>query len=399
MPGFKIHISASTTLGIGYGAAAFALYHVPAPTAAVATVLCSVSGMLPDLDSGPGRPLHESVCFAAAAVPMMMADRFKHWGWDTESIILAGALTYLFIRFVLGELLKKFTVHRGIFHSLPVALIFCEIAFLVCTAGDLNIRYFKAGGIAIGFLSHLILDEIWSIDFRHQRLKSSFGTAFKMWSDCRWATLLAYAIMICFTVLTLNDPIWQSASPDEERLHQIASRIVTDVKAVKQDASQRFQQSRLQLQQATSQSSQPVYQQPAAPQQTIQQQAAAQQNYQPSNYPTQSYQQPSAPAQAYQQPSYSQQNYQQPNYQQPGYQQPSYPAQSYQQPNYSTQGYQQPGYQQPNYQQPGYQQPGYQQGYTQQDYQQAVPQQNYQGQQTYQGQMPYGQGQGAPYRQ
>ena len=58
-------------------------------------------------------------------------------------------------------------MHRGIFHSLPVALIFCEIAFLVCTAGDLNLRYFKAGAIAIGFMSHLILDEIWSIDFRH----------------------------------------------------------------------------------------------------------------------------------------------------------------------------------------------------------------------------------------
>ena len=27
-----------------------------------------------------------------------------------------------------------------------------------------------------GFMSHLILDEIWSIDFRHMKLKSSWGT-------------------------------------------------------------------------------------------------------------------------------------------------------------------------------------------------------------------------------
>ena len=64
MPGFKIHISASTTLGIAYGGAAFAFYDVPAPTAALATVLCSVAGMLPDLDSGPAGP-----CTKASASP------------------------------------------------------------------------------------------------------------------------------------------------------------------------------------------------------------------------------------------------------------------------------------------------------------------------------------------
>ena len=69
MPGFKIHISASTTIGIAYGGGAFLLYHQPLETCLLATGLCSVSGMLPDLDSGPGRPLRESVTFAAAVVP------------------------------------------------------------------------------------------------------------------------------------------------------------------------------------------------------------------------------------------------------------------------------------------------------------------------------------------
>jgi LexA-binding, inner membrane-associated putative hydrolase len=228
MPGFKIHITASTALGIGYGGAAFALYDVPAPTAALAAVLCSVSGMLPDLDSGPGRPLHESVSFAAAAVPMMMADRFKHLGWTHESMILAGAMIYILIRFVLGHMLKKWCVHRGIFHSFPVALIFAEIGFLVCTSGDLNMRYFKAGAVAIGFLSHLILDEIWSIDLTHMRLKSSFGTAMKFSSDCHWATGLAYAVMGVTTLLVMNDPIWVDASATQKQVHEVARRIVDD---------------------------------------------------------------------------------------------------------------------------------------------------------------------------
>ena len=111
----------------------------------LAATLCSVAGMLPDLDSGPGRPLHESICFAAAALPMFMVDRFRHWGWTHESMILAAAAIYLGVRFGLGHVLKKWCVHRGIFHSFPMALIFTELAFLVCTTGDLKMRYFKAG--------------------------------------------------------------------------------------------------------------------------------------------------------------------------------------------------------------------------------------------------------------
>ncbi len=229
MPGFKIHITGSTILGVGYGVGAVALYDVPLPTAALATTLCSVSGMLPDLDSGPGKPLHESVSFAAAAIPMMMADRFKHLGWTHESMILAGALVYLSIRFILYPLLKTWTVHRGIFHSFPVALIFAEIGFLVCTSGDLNMRYYKAGAIVVGFMSHLILDEIWSIDFLHLRLKSSFGTALKFWSDCHWATALAYLIMFATTLMVLHDPIWADSSQEGAELHQMATRVIDNL--------------------------------------------------------------------------------------------------------------------------------------------------------------------------
>jgi membrane-bound metal-dependent hydrolase YbcI (DUF457 family) len=229
MPGFKIHISASTTLGIAYGAGAAIAYDVPLPTCALAATLCSVSGMLPDLDADGGTPLHESVAFAAAAVPVMLDDRFRQWGWTHESIILAGALVYLFIRFVLCHVLQHFTVHRGIFHSLPVALIFTEIAFLVCTTGDINVRYYKAGGVLLGFMSHLILDEIWSIDLRHFRLKSSFGTALKLWSESKIATGMAYLIVAFTTLLVLHDPVWVNVSPEAEEMHVIATRLIDQI--------------------------------------------------------------------------------------------------------------------------------------------------------------------------
>ena len=226
MPGFKIHITGSTVLGIGYGVGAYALYNVPWETCTVAGALCSVSGMLPDLDSDSGRPLQESLSFGAATVPMLLLERFRNLGWSPEQIVLAAAGIYLAIRFGFGAMLKKFTVHRGIFHSIPAAFLATLLAFLICASGSLDMRYFKAGGVLLGFMSHLILDEIWSVDLKRFRLKSSFGTAIKFWSDNALATATCYLLCALATLAVLQDPVWANGSPEGQQLHQMATEIL-----------------------------------------------------------------------------------------------------------------------------------------------------------------------------
>jgi hypothetical protein len=212
MAGFKTHITTSTLLGIGGGAGAFAFYHVPLPTCALAAGLCGVSGMLPDLDSGPGRPLRESTAFAAAVVPMMLIDRMEQFGLAPETIVLLGGAIYLLIRFGLGWLLRNFTVHRGMFHSLPAAIIAAELTFLVCSHEheDIAHRIFNAVAVFTGFMSHLLLDEIWSLDFMHARIKKSFGTAMKFWGDSFVPNLAAYVILAALTFAVLKEPGWMN---------------------------------------------------------------------------------------------------------------------------------------------------------------------------------------------
>ncbi len=212
MAGFKTHITTSTILGIGYGTGAYWAYQLPPSTCILAGGLCSVSGMLPDIDSDSGRPLRESMAFGAAVVPMMMVDRFHAMGMNLESIILAGGAIYLLIRFGLAAVLKRYTVHRGMFHSLPAALIAGEIAFLAFGCEKIELRYFVAGAVVLGFMSHLILDEIWSVDFSRGRfhLKSSFGTAIKFWGDSTGSNLLTYAMTVALTFFSINDPAWMS---------------------------------------------------------------------------------------------------------------------------------------------------------------------------------------------
>src|ERR1700722_15892323 len=94
MAGFKTHITTSTALGIGYGATALTCYDVPLPASIMAAGLCGVSGMLPDLDSASGVPKRESIAFAAAVVPLLLAERFKRMGMEPEYIVIAGGAVY-----------------------------------------------------------------------------------------------------------------------------------------------------------------------------------------------------------------------------------------------------------------------------------------------------------------
>lgn len=207
MAGFKTHITTSCTLGVGY-AALGAYYGLPVEAAAVAGCLCGVGGMLPDIDSDSGVPIRETMSFFAAVAPMMLVDRFQHLGWNYEQMVLAGAVSYLTVRFGVAKLLKRFTVHRGMFHSIPALLIFTGVAFLVSGSTNLHLRYFKAGGVFIGVLSHLMLDEIYSIEWAggRWRFKKSFGTAIKLWGDDLWGNFSVYWKLALVVVMILSEP-------------------------------------------------------------------------------------------------------------------------------------------------------------------------------------------------
>jgi membrane-bound metal-dependent hydrolase YbcI (DUF457 family) len=233
MAGFKTHLTVSTLTGIGYGTAAYYVFHLPAPACVLAGGLCSVSGMLPDIDSDSGRPLRESIAFAAAVVPVMLVDRLQTMQLSHEWIVLICAGVYLLIRFGMAAFLKRYTVHRGMFHSIPAAAIFGEIAFLLAS-GDTNIRIFKAAAVSLGYVSHLLLDEIWSVQFRVTglRFKSSFGTAMKFFSRSGWANCSTYLKLALFTFLALKEPGWSQKFYDEHLrapVEQTAERIEEEV--------------------------------------------------------------------------------------------------------------------------------------------------------------------------
>jgi hypothetical protein len=163
--------------------------------------------LLPDLDSDSGVPVRELFGLMSAVVPLIMMPRLINLHLSHEEVILWLALIYAGIRYGLSRLFKRFTVHRGMFHSIPAMLIAGLAMFLVYDAPVLSQRAFIAVGTMIGFFSHLVLDEAYSVDFRGLTIKLNkyAGSAVKFFSPSLIANVSTYGILGLLIYLAWRD--------------------------------------------------------------------------------------------------------------------------------------------------------------------------------------------------
>lgn len=208
MADFKTHVTFSSAIGAGYAVVASGVGY-DLSTSLVAGGLCGVSGMLPDVDSDSGVPRRESLGFAAAIVPMLLIDRFKQFDLGHDEMILLGAGLYFGIRFLAANLIGRWSVHRGMWHSIPAVLIFAGLAFLISGSENVFDRYLKAAAVGLGSFSHLLLDEIYSVDTRGvvPRFKKSFGSAIKFWGKSPTANFSTYAKLAAVGAAILMEPM------------------------------------------------------------------------------------------------------------------------------------------------------------------------------------------------
>jgi hypothetical protein len=210
MASYPVHLSVSTALGAAYGAAAVWFWGVDWGPAFLAAGLTALGGVLPDLDSDSGVPVRELFGIMAAVVPVLLLGRLRQAGFTPEQTIAIGAAVYLIIRYVLADVFKRATVHRGMFHSIPAVLIAGLLVYLSYHPGERQLRLYLAGGVMLGFLSHLALDELYSVDFMGVavRLKSSAGSALKLYSPSWPATASTYIFLmgLAFAAWVEPDP-------------------------------------------------------------------------------------------------------------------------------------------------------------------------------------------------
>lgn len=182
MANFPTHIAIGTIVSGALATVTLAA-DVVAPENLVAVTLAGVLGsVLPDIDLKDSRP--SQALFAGLGVFFAFAVLFSLENKYSVVEMLAMWLgTLLLVRYGARPFFYHMSYHRGIWHSL-IAGIFCSCATAVIYKYLLGrhegVAWLAAGFMFVGFLTHLILDEIYSVDVMDTRIKSSFGTALKL---------------------------------------------------------------------------------------------------------------------------------------------------------------------------------------------------------------------------
>src|SRR5690606_35377920 len=168
MAAYREHISVRSMLGIVVGGGSyFALGFTPIQGALVGW-LTAMAGMLPDLDSETGRPVREMFGLVAAIAPLALVGRVLGWlglQGTPEMVMLLIVVMYLGIKYGGQMLVSSVSVHRGMFHSIPAMIISAELTYLVYPHESSKVKFLMGTGVAIGFFSHLLLDEMYSVQW------------------------------------------------------------------------------------------------------------------------------------------------------------------------------------------------------------------------------------------
>lgn len=204
MANFSTHIGAGTVVSGALATLTLAA-DVVAPENLVAVTMAGVLGsILPDIDLKDSRP--SRLMFAGLAVFFSFAVLFNTaTKLSVAEMWIAWLGTLVVIRYGLHTVFHRLSIHRGIWHSL-LAGAFCAVATAVVFYRVLGrhegVAWLAGGFMFIGYLTHLALDEIYSVDVMDTRIKASFGTALKLFdkrhymASAAMAGALGLAIMV-----------------------------------------------------------------------------------------------------------------------------------------------------------------------------------------------------------
>lgn len=186
MPNFKTHSFFGFSIGTGLAFLAVAHGWLSAVRGLLAAVIFTLASLLPDLDSDTGtakRFLFESLSVLIPAAVISQSSIAT-----AEQAFLVITVLYFCIRCPCEFFFERFTRHRGIFHSIPMAVVFGAGTLLIFHNSTEQVRFLYAGACTAGYMLHLILDELRTL---FSTGKES-GGALKMRSDSAAATILTY---------------------------------------------------------------------------------------------------------------------------------------------------------------------------------------------------------------
>ncbi len=166
MAGYKAHLATGMLIGGITTISAFIVLAIDILFSPFIFLAVIIGSFLPDLDSDTGMPvkiLFASLGMVAAIwVGYVLLDRVSDEPIKSIATIVGS---YGAVYIILQRIFKKFTKHRGLFHSILALLIaMLTLNYLLLI---FEFSLFESGllsiSLGVGYLGHLILDEVNSV--------------------------------------------------------------------------------------------------------------------------------------------------------------------------------------------------------------------------------------------
>jgi hypothetical protein len=208
MANFTTHIAVGTVVAGSLATLTLAADVIATDNLIPITLAGVLGSVLPDIDLKDSRP--SRALFAGLAIFFSFAVLFSAAGrYSIAELWILWLGTLVGVRYGLHKAFHNLATHRGIWHSIPAGL-FCAALTAIVFANVMDrhagVAWLAGGFMFIGYLVHLTLDEIYSVDVMDTRVKASFGTALKLF-DRRYP--YASASMVAALALA----VWLAPSP------------------------------------------------------------------------------------------------------------------------------------------------------------------------------------------
>lgn len=177
MANFNTHATVAVSASAIGGITIF-LSGIQIPIVLLLIAIGSIGGILPDIDSDNST----SKDIVYSILSLMISTIILFTSINELGLILSlviAVIAFTFIKKVGHKLMSIISRHRGIIHSVPMAIILGISSFLIINLfiNDMYMSWLCSSFLVFGFLIHLILDEVYAVDFSGRTLKKSFGTA------------------------------------------------------------------------------------------------------------------------------------------------------------------------------------------------------------------------------
>jgi len=146
-----------------------------------------LGSIFPDVDSDHSTPIKIIFRILTATIVLGFLYLFEidktlfEYGLLMTMFIIAGI--YVIINHSLKYIFRRLTKHRGIFHSLLAVISLAGTLIIILHSVysvDAKTACFAGTAFGFGYIIHLCLDEVYSVDFANNKLKASHGTALKL---------------------------------------------------------------------------------------------------------------------------------------------------------------------------------------------------------------------------